>query len=65
MPKMDGFTLASKLREQFPHCRIRLISGNAYCLDAVQKNGSPKIEALAKPIHPAILIGRIKALAEE
>src|ERR1700694_2451291 len=30
MPKMDGFTLATRLREQLPLCRVLLISGNAY-----------------------------------
>lgn len=65
MPRMDGFILAGKMQGQFPRCRILLMSGNAYHMDAEQNNGKPKLEILAKPIHPAILIGKIRALAEE
>jgi CheY-like chemotaxis protein len=61
MPKMDGITLASKLQEQFPDCRILLISGNAFVSDAVP--GGAKVEILAKPIPPEILIEKIKVLA--
>ncbi len=66
MPKMDGFILAHKLREQFPKCQILLISGNAYSSELLAKwknDGAAELEILAKPIHPEILIGKIKAMA--
>lgn len=68
MPKMDGFILASKLREQFPQCQILLISGNAYSSELLSKwqnDGASELEILAKPIHPEILIKRIRTMAGE
>lgn len=68
MPKMDGFALAIKLREQLPHCRILLISGNAYTpefLSEWRNNGGPKLEILAKPVHPQIIIRKLTAMAFE
>ncbi len=68
MPKMDGFILASKLREQFPQCQILLVSGNAYAselLSTWQNNRESELEILAKPVHPKVLIGKIKAMAGE
>jgi len=66
MPKMDGFTLVARLREQLPHCRVLLISGNAYSLNQLsewRENGSPELEILAKPVHPEVIIRRLTAMA--
>jgi two-component system response regulator ChvI len=64
MPNMDGFVLASKLHAQFPNCRVLLISGNAYTSEW-RNNGVADVEILAKPVHPQILIGKVKALTAE
>jgi CheY-like chemotaxis protein len=66
MPKMDGLELASKVREQFPHCRILLISGNA-CYSALlskrENANGHELAILAKPVHPDIIIRKLTAMA--
>ncbi len=66
MPKRDGFILASKILEQFPQCQVLLISGNAYSAELLsnwRNKGQPEIEILAKPIHPELLVSKIKTMA--
>jgi len=66
MPKMDGFALATKLREQFPRCRVLLISGNAYSSNQLSEwrdSGGPELEMLAKPVSPKIIIRKLTAMA--
>lgn len=66
MPKMDGFTLAARLREQLPHCRVLLISGNAYSLNQLSEgedNGGMELDILAKPVHPEVIIRKLTAMA--
>jgi len=66
MPKMDGFTLAARLREQLPHCRVLLISGNAYSPDLLSEwpgGGGLNVEMLAKPVSPKIIIRKLIAMA--
>ncbi len=66
MPGMDGFILASKILQQFPRCQILLISGNAYSTELLsnwRNSGQPELEILAKPIHPEIIISKVKAMA--
>ncbi len=69
MPKMDGLTLASKLQEQLPQCRVLLISGNAtYSSEFLSKwrnSGRPELEILAKPVRPEIIIRKVMAMAVE
>jgi CheY-like chemotaxis protein len=66
MPKMDGLELASKLWEQFPLCRILLVSGNA-CYSALlskqENENSLELAILAKPVHPDIIIRKLTAMA--
>jgi CheY-like chemotaxis protein len=66
MPKMDGIAFAIKLREQFPHCRVLLISGNAYSaplLSEWRDKGAPNLEIIPKPFSPQMLISRLTAMA--
>lgn len=66
MPKMDGFALAIRLREQFPHCRVLLISGNAYSstlLSEWRESEGLNVEMLAKPVSPKIIIRKLTAMA--
>jgi CheY-like chemotaxis protein len=68
MPKMDGFTLTARLREQLPHCRVLLISGNAYSsteLSEWRDKGGPELEMLAKPFLPETFIRKVKAMAAD
>ena len=49
MPEMDGIALAVKLREQFPHCQVLLISGNASSaplLSVWRDKGAPNLEII-------------------
>ncbi len=66
MPKMDGITLAAKLREKLPHCRIVLISGNASWfstqISELNHNGWPELELLSKPVPPEIIIRKLTAM---
>lgn len=63
MPKMDGFTLATKVREQNPHCIVLLISGNA-CTPGLLSEwpGGTAWEILPKPISPRLIIRKIEAM---
>ena len=66
MPKMDSLTLANKLREQLPACRVLLISGNAYSLNLLSEwrdRCGPELEILLKPIGPEVIIGKLTAIA--
>ncbi len=67
MPNMNGITLASKLHEKLPRCRIVLISGNATYfsnqISELNNNGWPELELLAKPVPPEIIIRKLKAMA--
>jgi CheY-like chemotaxis protein len=68
MPRMDGFTLAARLREQLPHCQILLMSGNAYSADQLsewRENGRLKVEMLAKPVNPKTIIRKVMAMAAD
>lgn len=66
MPNMDGFTLAVKLREQLPRCRVLLISGNAgysTLLSEWREHGAPELEILAKPVAPEVIIRKLTDMA--
>jgi CheY-like chemotaxis protein len=62
MPELSGVDLAVQIKEKCPNCKILLFSGQAGTLDlltAAQKHNFPMV---AKPIHPADLILRIREL---
>jgi CheY-like chemotaxis protein len=66
MPRMDGFTLANRLRKQLPRCRVLLISGNAYSLNLLSEwrdSGGPELEILLKPVGPQVIISKLTAIA--
>jgi CheY-like chemotaxis protein len=67
MPEMDGFCLAKNLKQRYPSCRILLISGNAYSSKLHLEwtaNGGEDIEILEKPVHPEVIIRKLKAMAD-
>ncbi len=64
MPRMNGVDLAIAIRKMYPAARILLFSGQAgitEILRAAQHQGF-EFELIAKPIHPLILIARLKEL---
>lgn len=62
MPGMDGLELAAQLRKQCPDCPILLVSGNANLRALVeQRGGNAGFEILNKPVHPSVLIERVRA----
>lgn len=62
MPLLSGIELAIQMRQFCPECRILLFSGQAansdMLLDA-QANGH-YFEVLLKPVHPNVLLERIR-----
>jgi CheY-like chemotaxis protein len=60
LPGMSGIDLAILLTEKWPDCRILLLSGQALTSDLLA--GAAKkgytFAIVAKPVHPAMLLGR-------
>jgi CheY-like chemotaxis protein len=64
MPALSGVELAVQVKEKCPNCKILLFSGQAETTDlltAARKQGHD-FPLVAKPIHPADLILRIREL---
>ncbi|HWC15713.1 MAG TPA: response regulator [Terriglobales bacterium] len=62
MPGMNGIELARSIHVQYPKTRIVLLSGQAQARDLVKEanhEGQP-FELWAKPIHPDLLLERLK-----
>jgi len=62
MPEMDGFQLAAKVAESYPHIKIQLMS--AYSSTGHENLVSPELhqQMLSKPVDPNKLLLRIKQL---
>lgn len=62
MPRMNGVELAITLRQKFPQSAILLFSGQAGISEILQEGRRQgyQFELIAKPIHPAKLIERLK-----
>lgn len=64
MPLLSGIELAIQVRECCPDCKVLLFSGQAataHMLEAAQEDGYD-FEVLAKPVHPADLLARLRNL---
>src|SRR5437763_12330386 len=62
MPDMNGIEAAIRIRQILPKCKILLFSGQAATaalLDEARRRGH-EFEVLAKPVHPADLLAKIK-----
>jgi CheY-like chemotaxis protein len=62
MPDMNGIEAAIKIRSFLPGCKILLFSGQAATADLL-KNARARgheFDILAKPVHPADLLAKIK-----
>jgi DNA-binding NtrC family response regulator len=65
MPGMSGIDLAILMLKLSPECKVLLFSGQAATanlLDVARERGH-HFEVLAKPIHPAELLLKIKAVS--
>jgi len=66
MPLLSGIELAIQLRELCPNCKVLLFSGQAATasmLDSARASGHD-FEVLAKPVHPADLLKKIRTVIE-
>ena len=64
MPRMTGIELAIKVKSAHPRCRVLLYSGQihtAELLERAKKDGH-EFEVLAKPVHPAQILERLRDL---
>ena len=62
MPEMNGIELAKAIKSIYPKTRIVLLSGQAQTRDLMQQaeHKGYGFELWAKPIHPDILLERLK-----
>ena len=62
MPGMTGVELAIHFRQAQPDCRVLLFSGQAATADLLEKAREQgyEFDLLAKPVHPADLLARLR-----
>jgi CheY-like chemotaxis protein len=62
MADLNGIDAAIRIREQLPHIKILLFSGQAATADLLEKARSQgyEFEILAKPVHPQDLLSRLR-----
>ena len=65
MGEMSGIEAAINISQMLPLCKIILFSGQASTADLVSQAGSSiqRFEILSKPVHPHVLVDRIKSIA--
>lgn len=65
MRGMNGIEAAILISKMLPKCKVILFSGQASTVDLISQAISEgyTFEILAKPVHPQVLIERIKRLA--
>jgi len=62
MPDMNGIEAAIHIRKFLPQCKILLFSGQAATADLLEnaRKQGHEFEILAKPVHPADLLAKLK-----
>jgi CheY-like chemotaxis protein len=62
MPDMNGIEAAIHIRRFLPGCKILLFSGQAATADLLEtaRAQGHEFEILAKPVHPADLLAKLK-----
>ena len=62
MQGMNGIETAEQILKLYPECRVVLISGHAGTARSLTEDypGKPKFEILRKPIHPLVLLEKIR-----
>ncbi len=63
MPDMNGIEAAIHIRGFLPDCKILLFSGQAATADLLEtaRSQGHEFEILAKPVHPADLLAKLKS----
>lgn len=63
MPDMNGIEAAIQIRKMLPKCKILLFSGQAATADLLEnaRQQGHEFEILAKPVHPADLLAKLKS----
>jgi CheY-like chemotaxis protein len=63
MPDMNGIEAAIQIRKALPKCKILLFSGQAATADLLEnaRLQGHEFEILAKPVHPADLLAKLKS----
>jgi CheY-like chemotaxis protein len=64
MPGINGIEAAIILLSKLPVCKVLLFSGQATTVDLLEKARARnyEFETLAKPVHPADLLAKIRSL---
>ena len=66
LPGMNGIEFASMLTEQYPRCRLLLLSGDTrtgdLLADAATKGQA--FDILAKPVHPTVILETAEKLLD-
>lgn len=62
MPEMDGFTLASKIKQQFPEVPFIFLTSRSLKIDVLKGFSLGAIDYLKKPIDEEELVVRIRTL---
>jgi len=64
MPGMSGIEVAIELRRKSPNCTVLLYSGQAATEQMMEdaRSRGHDFELLAKPVHPAHLLKKVKSL---
>ena len=62
MRGISGIETAEEILKIHPECRVVLISGHAETVRSIAEDypGKPDFEILSKPIHPLVLLERIR-----
>jgi len=65
--RMSGIDLAIELRKLLPATKVLLLSGNNSTSDllAMAQHQGHSFEILAKPVHPMVILDRLKTLGME
>jgi DNA-binding NtrC family response regulator len=65
--QMSGVDLAIQLRKTLPGCKVLLMSGNNSTSDllAVALKQGHSFDILAKPVHPTVILDRLKTFSNE
>ena len=62
MPDIDGIEAAIRVRDFLPSCKVLLFSGHAATAELLEcaRTRGHDFEILAKPVHPAELLAKLK-----
>ena len=65
MSEMTGIEAAIEIRKILPNCKVLLVSGNNRTGDMLKDAHElgHDFDILAKPVHPTVIIERLKALS--